>query len=266
MRRLAEKKVDAIKVVHQGGCRHGAPYFMKIDALGVNVQILRLDRAVLEAIIDEAHKHGLKATVHTVDEEAAIEALEAGANGLEHGILEDEMSGDRVIELLLRNERVVRADSLVTRDRRETSRSQVWQSQADRRRGRASCAGHGQLLRLRQFWRKHHCRSGTFGSGGIAPQKVLEMATKNAGVHLGNDALGTIAPGRIADLIIVDGDPTTKIGDLRNVAMVIKDGKIRLDKMREALRDCRTLRRRRHVRCVAASYRSLGEASKRRKV
>ncbi len=79
VKRLAEKKVDAIKVVHQGGCRHGAPYFMKIDALGLNLQILRLDRAVLEAIIDEAHKHGLKATVHTFDEEAAIEALEAGA-------------------------------------------------------------------------------------------------------------------------------------------------------------------------------------------
>ena len=51
------------------------------------------------------------------------------------------------------------------------------------------------------------------------------MATKNAGVHLGNDSPGTIAPGRIADLIIVDGDPTTRIGDLRNVAMVIKDGR-----------------------------------------
>jgi imidazolonepropionase-like amidohydrolase len=103
VRRMAEKKVDAIKIVHQGGCRHGVPYFFKAEALGVNVQILKLDRAVLEAIIDEGHRHGLKTTVHTVDQQAAIEALEAGANGLEHGILEQEMSGDRVIELLLRN-------------------------------------------------------------------------------------------------------------------------------------------------------------------
>jgi imidazolonepropionase-like amidohydrolase len=88
------------------------------------------------------------------------------------------------------------------------------------------------------------CGFGSFGentiveaersvAAGIAPQKVLEMATKNAGLHLGNDALGMIAPGRIADLIIVDGDPTTNIGDLRNVAMVIKDGKIQIDKMRK---------------------------------
>jgi imidazolonepropionase-like amidohydrolase len=68
-------------------------------------------------------------------------------------------------------------------------------------------------------------------AAGIAPQKVLGMATKNAGEHLGNEDLGTIAPGRIADLILVDGDPTTNIGDLRKVLMVIKDGKILVDKM-----------------------------------
>jgi hypothetical protein len=75
MRRLAEKKVDAVKIVHQGGCKHGSPYFFKAEALGINVQILKLEKAVLEAVIDETHRHGLKATVHTVDADAAIEAL-----------------------------------------------------------------------------------------------------------------------------------------------------------------------------------------------
>ena len=88
VRRLAGKKVDAIKVVHQGGCKHGSPYFFKVESWGINVQILKLEKAVLEAIIDEAHRRGLKATVHTVDADAAIEALEAGADGLEHGVME----------------------------------------------------------------------------------------------------------------------------------------------------------------------------------
>ena len=98
VRRLAGKKVDAIKIAHQGGCRHGEPYFFKNEALGLNVQICRVEREVLEAIIDEAHKHGLKVTVHTFDQEAAIEALETGADGLEHGIMDHKVSGDRVIE------------------------------------------------------------------------------------------------------------------------------------------------------------------------
>ena len=94
VRRLAGKKVDAVKIVHQGGCKHGSPYFFKVELLGINVQILKLERAVLEAVIDEAHCHGLKATVHTVDAEAAIEALEAGADGLEHGVIEHRLKDD----------------------------------------------------------------------------------------------------------------------------------------------------------------------------
>jgi imidazolonepropionase-like amidohydrolase len=190
-----------------------------------------LDRAVLEAIIEEAHKHRLKATVHTVDEEAAIEALEAGADGLEHGILEQEMSRDRVIELLLRND----ASYIPT----------LWILAIDQKTPEIR---YGNLKRIADagvrvaLGTDSFCGFGSFGentiveaersvAAGIAPQKVLEMATKNAGVHLSNNALGTIAPGWIADLIIVDGNPTTKIGDLRNVAMVIKDGKIRFNKM-----------------------------------
>jgi imidazolonepropionase-like amidohydrolase len=233
VRRLAGKKVDAIKLVHQGGCRHGAPYFMKIDALGVNVQILKLDRAVLEAIIDEAHKHGLKATVHTVDEEAAIEALEAGANGLEHGILEHEMSSDRAIELLLRNE----ASYVPT----------LWLLAIDEKPPQARYANLKRIAHAGvrvALGTDTFCGFGQFGentiveaersvAAGIAPQKVLEMATKNAGEHLGNEALGTIASGQIADLILVNGDPTRNIGDLRKVEMVIKDGKIVVDKMQK---------------------------------
>jgi imidazolonepropionase-like amidohydrolase len=103
VRRKAEHRVDAIKIVHQGGCKHGDPYFFRVPALGIDVQILRLERAVLEAIIDETHKHGLKPTVHTVDEHTAIEALEAGADGLEHGVMDEPLINDRIIELLLRN-------------------------------------------------------------------------------------------------------------------------------------------------------------------
>ena len=41
-----------------------------------------------------------------------------------------------------------------------------------------------------------------------------------------DDQLGTIAPGKLADLDIVDGDPATNISDVRKVVTVIKDGKV----------------------------------------
>ncbi len=76
--RAASGKVDAIKIIHQGGCKHGDPYRMKVASLDIDIQIVRLDRRVLEAIIDEGHKHGLKVTVHTVDETAAIRGAGSG--------------------------------------------------------------------------------------------------------------------------------------------------------------------------------------------
>jgi imidazolonepropionase-like amidohydrolase len=38
--------------------------------------------------------------------------------------------------------------------------------------------------------------------------------------------LGTIAPGKLADLILIDGDPTRRISDIRRVSLVIKDGSV----------------------------------------
>ena len=65
---------------------------------------------------------------------------------------------------------------------------------------------------------------------GIAPVKVLAMATKNVAEHLMQDNLGMIAPGYLADLLLVDGDPTLDLSALRKVTLVIKDGEILVDK------------------------------------
>jgi len=62
---------------------------------------------------------------------------------------------------------------------------------------------------------------------GIPPAEVLRIATLGAAsVMKHDDQLGTIAPGKLADLDIIDGDPSTNISDIRRVVTVIKDGKI----------------------------------------
>jgi imidazolonepropionase-like amidohydrolase len=62
---------------------------------------------------------------------------------------------------------------------------------------------------------------------GIPPAEVLRIATLGAArVMKDDDQLGSIAPGKLADLVIVDGDPSANISDLRRVVTVIKDGKL----------------------------------------
>ncbi len=62
---------------------------------------------------------------------------------------------------------------------------------------------------------------------GIPPAEVLRIATLGAaGVMKHDDQLGSVTAGKLADLDIVDGDPTTNISDVRKVVTVIKDGKV----------------------------------------
>ncbi|HSC10181.1 MAG TPA: amidohydrolase family protein [Rhodanobacteraceae bacterium] len=62
---------------------------------------------------------------------------------------------------------------------------------------------------------------------GIAPAEVLRMATLTPAQVMGVDRdLGVIAPGKYADLVLVDGDPTRNISDIRRIRTVVKAGKM----------------------------------------
>ena len=60
---------------------------------------------------------------------------------------------------------------------------------------------------------------------GIAPGEAIRIATENGARYAGVLAdRGTIERGKRADLILVDGDPTKDISDIRRVSYVLKDG------------------------------------------
>jgi len=60
---------------------------------------------------------------------------------------------------------------------------------------------------------------------GIPAPEVLRIATLGAATVMHrDDRLGSIAAGKLADLVIVDGDPTVRISDVRKVVFVVKDG------------------------------------------
>ena len=60
---------------------------------------------------------------------------------------------------------------------------------------------------------------------GFTPLEAIHIATFNGAQYLGeSDRIGTIAPGKNADLIVIKGDPSKKIEDIENVETVFKDG------------------------------------------
>jgi imidazolonepropionase-like amidohydrolase len=60
---------------------------------------------------------------------------------------------------------------------------------------------------------------------GFAPVEAIQIATLNGAIYLGREAqIGSIAAGKNADLLVVKGDPATRIADIENVELVFKDG------------------------------------------
>jgi len=60
---------------------------------------------------------------------------------------------------------------------------------------------------------------------GFTPVEAIHTATYNGAQYLGElDHIGTIAPGKQADLVVINGDPSRNINDVENVETVFKDG------------------------------------------
>jgi hypothetical protein len=72
-----------------------------------------------------------------------------------------------------------------------------------------------------------HYELALYARAGIAPVEVLRMATWTPALVMGvNKDSGVIAPGKLADMILVDGDPTRNIQDVNKITTVIKGGKV----------------------------------------
>jgi hypothetical protein len=66
-----------------------------------------------------------------------------------------------------------------------------------------------------------------YALAGIPPAEVLRMATWTSALVMGvNKDRGVIDPGKLADMILVDGDPTKNIQDINKITTVIKGGKV----------------------------------------
>jgi len=65
----------------------------------------------------------------------------------------------------------------------------------------------------------------------LSNEQIIRSLTANAALAVGlADEIGTLAPGKIADIILVDGDPLENINDLERVRLVVQDGIVVVDR------------------------------------
>lgn len=221
VRNLAEAGVDGIKATLD---RSIAP-----DAV--------LSPEVLEAVGQETERLGLPLFVHTTTVRDMLDAVARGADRLVHapatGSIAD-TSGARV----LRDAGVAISTTV-----------SFWTEAMAEVRGRpwsdVFAAGHRQTLEnIRHLWDEGVTVAfGTDSPTGLdfmaevrglgavlSNEEIITALTRNAAVFLYlEDALGTLEPGKIADIVVVEGDPLTDIEALTNVRVVIQGGEVVVD-------------------------------------
>ena len=88
--------------------------------------------------------------------------------------------------------------------------------------GRVGVGGHGQLQGLGYHWEMW-----TMQSGGMRPHDVLKAATITGAAAIGLDRhLGSLEPGKLADLVVLDRNPLDSIANTNSVRYVMKNGRL----------------------------------------
>jgi imidazolonepropionase-like amidohydrolase len=93
---------------------------------------------------------------------------------------------------------------------------------------------------LRDHWGQNAYELELMVERGLAPDQALLTATRNAAEALGaGDRLGTLVPGKLADLLVVAGEPDRDVRVLQDPArirVVVQEGRIVVDRRPEAER------------------------------
>ncbi|MGC2057164.1 MAG: amidohydrolase family protein [Candidatus Sulfotelmatobacter sp.] len=191
----------------------------------------------LQAGVDEASHFGLRVAVHAHAAEGIRNAILAGAASVEHA----EMLDDNLIALAkqhgtyldmdIYDEECIQAgaktgqtppdflahDAELGRIQRESFRKAVKAGAKMTFGTDAGVCPYGTSGKQFAFMVKY----------GMTPMQAIQAATSNAADLLGHASeIGSIKPGKFADLVAVTGDPLKDIRLLENVEFVMKDGKV----------------------------------------
>ena len=195
----------------------------------------------LTAAIEEAHKMGKRAIAHAQGPIAIKNAIKAGANSIVHGFFMDE----ECAEMMVKNNVFLESTNLYVRMIKDRGKGELpdWmvdkanETWEDRKKNFKMYLEKGVKISFGSDAGVPFIRQGDnagelsmFIELGMSTMDAIIAATKTAAEAIGiEDKAGTIEEGKIADIILIDGDPLQDIGLLsieNKIKMVMKEGEI----------------------------------------
>ena len=196
----------------------------------------QLSEPEMRAIVEEAHKAGRLASAHAVSAESIKNAIRAGVDWIDHA---DFLDDEAIALLLEHNTPIVPTQSIAWSlftygeemgfgkylpkvakevfDQAHDGLVKAWKAGVRMAAGTDADNPRASIVT--------ECR--LFTEIGLTPVEALRAATSVAADVLGQGAsLGSITVGKIADLVLVTGNPTQVIDELATIAAVVQSGRI----------------------------------------
>jgi imidazolonepropionase-like amidohydrolase len=228
VRKQVSRGADFIKFVATGGV-------LTDTATGTGQQFFEDE---YEAIVATAHMLGRKTTAHAHGADGMKAALKAGVDGIEHGTFMD----DEVIETMKRRGVFYVPTTLAGVTVAEYATTQDFMPPAIREKALEvgpkiiDTLRHGHAAGLRVAFgtdtavSPHGQNAREFAlmaQAGMGPMECIVAATRTASEHIGHARnLGSIEPGKAADIIATAASPLGNIRELENVGFVMRDGHV----------------------------------------
>jgi imidazolonepropionase-like amidohydrolase len=227
VREILNRGADLIKVIATGA----------VLTPGTKPGVQELSEEEIHAAVTEAAKYGARVAAHAHGAEGIKAAVRAGVASIEHGSLMD----DESIQLMKEKGTYLDADIYNGDYISTVGKAQGWSAEILRKNDettetqragfrKAVAAGvkiafgtdagvypHGLNARQLPYMVKY----------GMTPMGAIQAATINSATLIGwQDRVGSLAPGKSADIIAVEGDGLADISRFTNVAFVMKTGTV----------------------------------------
>jgi imidazolonepropionase-like amidohydrolase len=228
---LAERKVDIVKIW--------------VDTRDGKYK--KLTPELYGAVIDEAHKRGLRVTAHIFDLEDAKGLIRAGVDALAHGVRDQDVD-DELIAMFRQRPNLVLTPNLPDRGVKVDMQwleaglppnqlAMLQQSNVDRplaqsfyaiqARNLAKLNAAGARITLgtdgNRAWGPHE-EMLDMVMAGMTPMQVIVAATRNSAEFMRLADTGTLEPGKSADFLVLDANPLDDITNTRRMSAVILRG------------------------------------------
>ena len=220
-------RVDFLKLMATGA----------VLAIGTEPGEPELTEAELRAAVEVATRHGSYATAHAHGAQGIKNAIRAGVRSIEHASLIDDeglaMAKDAGVWLVMD---VFNGDYID-----EVGTAEAWPEEYLRKNRETTDIQRANFRKAADMGVKlaFGSDSGVYPHGinarqfaymvanGMTPARAIRAATLDAATLIGHDdALGTVTPGKFADLIAVAGNPLENVRVLETVTHVMKGGQI----------------------------------------